>query len=369
VGSLPAYLGVIMTVAVALPGAALYIGHTPWRQPTWLDRGAQLPVVVVIWVAAVLACLTGVRLTAVLLLGAVGYGMSMLYVLHGAPDLALTQLLVETLSIVVFLFVLRLLPTRFPRPVKRSWTGAKVFISAAVGVLATAMTLYGTSSTRTSTIGPAVSAPMLEQSYPEGHGRNVVNVILVDFRGLDTFGEATVVLVAALGIALLVLTARHPHTEAPPAPARAPSLLLRVAVRVAFYPILATGLFFLFAGHNNPGGGFIGGLVASLAFVLRYLSADVSRASEPLPPIAILGTGLLLSAGCALAPMLGGGQVLTSGYLKPTLPLLGDISLTSVLIFDSGIFLVVVGLTLVLLDTLGSRQSTSLGVVDDEVLL
>jgi multicomponent Na+:H+ antiporter subunit A len=142
-----------------------------------------------------------------------------------------------------------------------------------------------------------------------------------------------------------------------------------VAVRVAFYPILATGLFFLFAGHNNPGGGFIGGLVASLAFVLRYLSADVSRASEPLPPIAILGTGLLLSAGCALAPMLGGGQVLTSGYLKPTLPLLGDISLTSVLIFDSGIFLVVVGLTLVLLDTLGSRQSTSLGVVDDEVLL
>jgi multicomponent Na+:H+ antiporter subunit A len=86
VGSLPAYLGVIMTVAVALPGAALYIGHTPWRQPTWLDRGAQLPVVVVIWVAAVLACLTGVRLTAVLLLGAVGYGMSMLYVLHGAPD-------------------------------------------------------------------------------------------------------------------------------------------------------------------------------------------------------------------------------------------------------------------------------------------
>ncbi|MFV0458669.1 MAG: hydrogen gas-evolving membrane-bound hydrogenase subunit E [Actinomycetales bacterium] len=376
IGSLPFYLGVIVFVAVTGPGLALVFGTTPLRPLPLIDSPAQAPVVLVTMVAALLACFTRVRLTAVLLLGAVGYGMATIYALHGAPDLALTQLLVETLSIVVFLFVMRLLPYRYPDAVPGSWNRAKALVAISVGVLATSLVLLASNPYRTSEVGPSVATGMLEGSYTQAHGRNVVNVILVDFRGLDTLGEATVVLVAALGIASLVMTARRPPptprgAKAPPGddPLPRPSTLLRVAVRVTFHATLATAMYLLFAGHNNPGGGFIAGLVAGAAFMLRYLSADVSVASTPLHPRALLALGLVLASGTATAPLITGTDLLTSTYVSGELPLLGSVSMSSVLIFDTGVFLIVVGITLVILDTLGSRKATSLGVVNEDVKL
>ena len=155
-----------------------------------------------------------------------------------------------------------------------------------------------------------------------------------------------------------------------PAPERvvARSLILETAVRLVFHATLAASLFFLFSGHNAPGGGFIGGLVAGSAFVLRYLVAAGSAVGTlRVAPETALGTGLLLAAGAAIVPWLSGDQVLESSYLSLKLPVLGSVSLTSVLAFDTGVFLIVVGLVLMVLTTLGSRRESALGDLTEDV--
>ena len=137
------------------------------------------------------------RFTGALLLGAVGYGMALVFVVQGAPDLALTQFAVETLSVVLFLLVLRRLPDRFERRTPAIAQTLRVAVAAAVGVFVLAMAI-ATTGARTEA---PVSAEMVARAEPDGGGRNVVNVILVDFRGLDTLGEITVLVVAAIGAA------------------------------------------------------------------------------------------------------------------------------------------------------------------------
>lgn len=140
------------------------------------------------------------------------------------------------------------------------------------------------------------------------------------------------------------------------------SLILELCVRLTFHAVLATALFFLFAGHNSPGGGFIGGLVAGCAFVLRYLAggqyaAGALRARAE----AVLGVGLLTASAAVIAPWLAGGQALQSGYTALELPVLGYVPLASVLVFDSGVFLIVVGIVLMILTSLGAQPHTALG--------
>jgi multisubunit Na+/H+ antiporter MnhB subunit len=140
------------------------------------------------------------------------------------------------------------------------------------------------------------------------------------------------------------------------------SLILETAVRLVFHATLAASLFFLFAGHNAPGGGFIGGLVAGAAFVLRYLVAGASAVGTlRARPETALGAGLLLAAGTGAVPWLSGGQLLESSYVSLELPVLGSVSVTSVLAFDTGVFLIVVGLVLMVLTTLGARPESALG--------
>ena len=162
----------------------------------------QVFVALVVMAAALAATRAERRFTAVLLLGAVGYGVSVLFVLQGAADLALTQLLIETLSLVLFVLVLRLLPDRFRISPSRLRTGARVVIAAMVGLFAAGSLIVAT-GVRTE---PSVSEELSALSLPEGGGRNIVNVILVDIRGYDTMGEITVLGVAALGILTLVRT-------------------------------------------------------------------------------------------------------------------------------------------------------------------
>jgi len=135
------------------------------------------------------------------------------------------------------------------------------------------------------------------------------------------------------------------------------SVVLETAVRLVFHTILVFGVYLLFAGHNQPGGGFVGGLVAGLAFVLRYLAGGRSalRAAVPIDPGVLLGLGLLLAALTGVVALPLGGDFLESGVLKATLPLLGEVKLVSALFFDMGVFLVVVGLVLALLRTLGAE--------------
>lgn len=135
------------------------------------------------------------------------------------------------------------------------------------------------------------------------------------------------------------------------------SVVLETAVRLVFHTILVFALYLLFAGHNQPGGGFVGGLVAGLAFVLRYLAGGRAalREAVPLDPGVPLGLGLVLAATTGCAALLAGGQFLQSTILELEVPVLGTVKATSALGFDSGVFLVVVGLVLGVLRTLGAE--------------
>ncbi|WP_218566492.1 MnhB domain-containing protein [Vallicoccus soli] len=142
------------------------------------------------------------------------------------------------------------------------------------------------------------------------------------------------------------------------------SPIVQTAVRAVFHAVLLTSLFFLVRGHNAPGGGFIAGLVAGTAFLLRYLAGEDARPGRPVPgaprPGLVLGAGLLVAAVTAAAPLLGGGQLLESGYAHPVVPVLGEVPLASALAFDTGVYLVVVGMVLAVLSTLGAQEGTSL---------
>jgi multicomponent Na+:H+ antiporter subunit A len=209
-GSLPIYLGVILLTVLALPGVALLTGT---RLPDGVVVGEsplQAVVAVVVLVAALGAAVARRRFAAVLFLGGVGFGVAVLFVIQGAPDLALTQLLVETLAVVIFVLVLRHLPERFEPSEWRLGQATRMVLAGGVGVFVTAFSLVAAGA-RTA---EPVSGAYLEQAVPEAGGQNVVNVILVDFRAFDTLGEITVLTVAALGIVSLVRAGHRPEGPA-----------------------------------------------------------------------------------------------------------------------------------------------------------
>ena len=169
------------------------------------DSWIQLVVVLLAIAFAGVVTFTQQRFVAALVLGGVGFALAVLFVLYGAPDLALTQILVETIVLVVFLLVLRQLPRAFVQATKLRQRVVHGVIAVSVGV-SVAIFAVMVGSARTA---PSVGNDYIEQSLPGGGGKNVVNVILVDFRGADTLGEITVLGVAALGVANLVLMARR----------------------------------------------------------------------------------------------------------------------------------------------------------------
>jgi multicomponent Na+:H+ antiporter subunit A len=206
-GSLPLYLGVIIVAGVAMPMVALLGGDVglPADWP-FAEDGMQALVAGLTMVAALGVTSARRRFVAVLLLGVVGFGATSIFVLHGAPDLALTQVLIETVTVVVYVLVLRHLPERFDPHRWSLATGVRVVLAGLVGVV---MFLFVVTAAGDRTAEP-VDVEMAARSYPDGHGRNVVNVTLVDFRGFDTVGEAVVLGVAALGVVSLVVAHRRP---------------------------------------------------------------------------------------------------------------------------------------------------------------
>ena len=206
-GTLAIYAAVVLTTAALLPGIALVTG-VEW--PGWPDivgRPAQIPITVVLIGGALLAAISRRRFTAVLFLSTVGYGMAALFVLEGAPDLALTQAAIETLSTVLFVLVLRKLPDRFERRSTVMTRSLRIAIAVSVATMVFAFDIIARQARR----APPVSTDMLERSLPEAEGRNVVNVILVDFRGFDTLGEITVLTAAAIGAVALARAGRRPR--------------------------------------------------------------------------------------------------------------------------------------------------------------
>jgi multicomponent Na+:H+ antiporter subunit A len=197
------------------------------------------------------------------------------------------------------------------------------------------------------------------RAVPDGHGRNIVNVILVDFRGFDTLGEITVLAVASIGAVALARVGRR----ADPARRRtdrrtrpAPRLpFVDVSVRLVFPVVMMMSLWLLFAGHNQPGGGFVGGLLAGAAITLRYVAGGMAEVRDHarFRPWTVLGVGLLIASVTATIPVLLGGSVLDVAYVSLDLPLIGDVALSSALLFDTGVYLAVVGMVLMVFEAFG----------------
>nr|WP_246306541.1 Na+/H+ antiporter subunit A [Herbiconiux flava] len=391
-GGLPQYLSTILLVFVLCLGATTALNRTWPTEFVLFDYPAQVFVAAAMGAAAIMAARATHRLAAVLLVGATGFGLVVLFSFHGAPDLALTQALVETVTIVVFVLVLRRLPPRIAQHNKPMKRGRRIAIGALVGVTMGVAGLVALGARQAGTL----TDELARLSVEEGHGRNIVNVMLVDIRAWDTMNELSVLVVVATGVAsLLFVTGRNvsmprlresrkrrqttqrvklvndPHTssEAPDdrqhswllggrtlAPENR-SLILEVLVRLIFHPAIVVSVYLLFAGHNAPGGGFAGGLVAGLALIARYLAGGRYEIGETLPigPGALLGTGMLLATGTAVGSLFLGADVLTSAYFEADLPLLGHVSFGTSTIFDIGVYLVVIGVVLDVLRALGGE--------------
>ncbi len=195
-GSLPLYLAT--TVLVVCAAAVPFAGEINTDTLYWWDNRAEAVLVVMIVAAAVSATRVSSRLGAALVLGGVGFSIAGLFVAHGAPDLVLTQLLVETVIVVGFVVGLGRLATRFPTPT-RLWTAGRVVIAGAMGT-AVAVALAGSAG---NPVGEAPIRELAETAQADGGGKNVVNVILTDTRALDTLGEVIVLMVVAVGILTL----------------------------------------------------------------------------------------------------------------------------------------------------------------------
>jgi multicomponent Na+:H+ antiporter subunit A len=371
-GSLPIYLGTILVVLVALGGGALLAGWPPPDRLRLWDTPVQLVPAAALVIAAVFAARTRRRLAAVVLVGVTGYATAILFVLHGAPDLALTQLLVETCTMVMFVLVLRRLPGHFSvRPLVAS-RRVRAAIGILVGAVVSGLAYVATSGRQATPISTAFPGPAV--SF--GGGRNVVNVTLVDIRAWDTMGEISVLVVAAIGVASLVFggsqrflrRVRRPPLPSPPrgqvwlmaghtldAGLRSP--ILEVVTRLVFHTIVLFSIYLLFAGHNAPGGGFAGGLVVGLALVLRYLAGGRHElnVAAPVDAGAVMGAGLFIALSTGLAAMVAGGEVLQSTLLDWHLPVLGHVHFVTSMVFDVGVYLVVIGVVLNILRTLGAE--------------
>jgi multicomponent Na+:H+ antiporter subunit A len=372
-GSLPFYLAVILLVLIASAGSAMVAAWPVGTAFRWWDTPLHLVPVGVLIVAAVFAVPARRRLTAVILVGVTGYANAGVFLLHGAPDLALTQFLVETVTLVMIVLVLRRLPSHFsqrPGPWRRR---VRVGIGAAVGTVMAGVGFLAVSARQAVPVSDAYP----ELVVPYGGGHNIVNVILVDIRAWDTMGEIAVLVAVATGVASLTfrraqrLNRRGP-VETPPEPPRDEpvwlmaghtveagrrSTMLEVVTRLLFHVILVLSVYLLLTGHDTPGGGFTGGLVAGLALIVRYLAGGRYElaAAAPVDAGAVLGAGLLIAVGSGAAALLSGGEVLQSAVLDLHLPVLGHLHLVTSTVFDIGVYLIVVGLVLDVLRSLGAE--------------
>ena len=272
----------------------------------------ELLVVVVIIAGAIAATLAKSTMAAVLSLGVVGYGVAMTFLLFGAPDLAMTQFSVETLTVLIYVLVFRHfrnLGGLSPRLVRYR----DAFIAAGIGTLIGGLVL----SVSTTETAPRLREYFVEFGPTLGHGRNIVNVILVDFRAFDTMGEITVLATAAIGVrALLRLGLAEGSDVESPRDAPLTSTIFRTAARLLMPLLLLFSVFLLLRGHNEPGGGFVGGLVAAAAFALYAIAFGVERARQALlvKPLTLLGAGLLIALGSGVPAALRGQPFMTAQW-------------------------------------------------------
>jgi multicomponent K+:H+ antiporter subunit A len=294
------------------------------------------------------------RMVSLIMLGVVGLLISLGFAKFSAPDLALTQLSVEIVTVVLLMLALFFLP-QYSKETSSRWRISRDAIWAvAIGLGTTLLTL----AVLTRDLSP-ISGYFVENSVSGGGGTNVVNVILVDFRGFDTLGEIVVLSIAGLGIFSLLqnirLHASVTDLKGRPWSDDAHPIILQNLSRLLFPLMLLFAAFVFIRGHNLPGGGFIAGLITMLAIILQYLSNGIAWTSKRIGPDMhqMIGAGLMFAIGTGLVAVALGYPFLTSAFTYLKWPIVGKFEVASAMMFDLGVFLVVVGSTVMILVELG----------------
>lgn len=360
-GSLTRYGAIMISFTAALSIYAFSTGllGAPTRA---LQQAGALPIVAWLCLIVAAACIVLFhrrRFIALILIGIVGLIVSLSFNYLSAPDLALTQISVEVVTIILMLLALNFLPKDTPveTPVLTRMRDGVIAIIGGVGVggLIYAMLLRDFAF-------PSISGFHVENSYKGGGGTNMVNVILVDFRGFDTFGEIIVLGIAALVIFALTeavlstrvrayLLNRKPDIEQ--AGDSHPGMMV-VVTRMMMPVALMVAAYIFFRGHNLPGGGFIAGLIAAIAVIMQYMASGFGWATERqrFPYHGIIGSGVLIAAATGIGAWFNGQPFLTSAFGYVHLPPLNEFEVATAALFDLGVFLAVVGAVLLALESL-----------------
>src|SRR5690606_33275531 len=315
------------------------------------------------------------RLAAMILMGGAGLATCITFAWFSAPDLALTQLLAEIATTVLILLGLRWLPKRTPTPEETVWkVRYRRFRDAGLAILVGLGTAVASYAVMTRAAPEGISGFFLSNAYSEGGGTNVVNVMLVDFRGFDTMGEITVLGVVALTVFGLLRRFRPAvdSTERPEQQRMLDDIAEGASQHVAddflripglimnwMFPVVIVAAIYMFLrGHDLPGGGFIAGIVMSLAFILQYLAGGTRWVEERLRilPVLWIGWGLLLALLTGLGAMALGAPFLTSAFAYADIPLIGNVPMASALLFDLGVFALVVGAVVLMLLALAHQS-------------
>ena len=358
-GAISRYLAVFTVSTTALGVIAWSGGGMPaaTREVLPVPILAGIGWVLLVVAAAAVVVLHHQRFTALILISIIGLMVSGGFVYLSAPDLALTQISVETVTILLLLLALHFLPKDTPRESSASRrlrdAAIAVIAGGAVGALALGFLLTDMSS---------ISDFHLANSKTGGGGTNVVNVILVDFRGYDTFGEIIV-----LGIAGLAIYALMEALLAGPAGARIRNTLFKetrsrdrhpfmmvIATRVILPIALTVGVYIFLRGHNQPGGGFVAGLVVSIALLMQYMASGFAWAQQrqKIEYHSLIGWGVLIAALTGVGSWFAGRPFLTSSFGYFTFPPIEEFELATAMLFDLGVFLTVLGAVMLMLYSL-----------------
>ena len=351
----------IVIVAMPLVGQGLSTGT---RELTHAPM-----IAIVFWLLLFSACWMMLwfhheRIKAVLISGAIGLVVTMVFVTLSAPDLALTQITVDVVTTVLLLMSLSLLPqlTPYESSGSRRWRDAIIAIVGGLGVGWIAWLIL----TRDHN---SISWFFLQQSIPLGGGSNVVNVILVDFRGFDTFGEITVLGIAAIG-ALCLMDGMRTHgttiTQGLSYRFNPSPLMLRMTTSWVLPIALVVSLYIFLRGHNLPGGGFIAGLITTMALVIQYIALGQDQTEQMLKAKSgrlyeiWIGSGLMIAGLTGIAAWYWGRPFLTSAHIYVEPILLGKMHLASAAAFDVGVYVTVVGSAMLMISVLGDSRNTSI---------
>lgn len=356
-GSLQNYILLFVLMAV-VAGASPVLEHTlgSGDQPLVPLDAAMIAAWAVLVIAGLAtAVLHRRRVAALVAISAVGLMVSLAFVRLSAPDLALTQLLVEIVTIMLVLLALDYLPVATPVESSgiRRMRDVTVAAAAGIGVGALAWAVM--------TRPPdSISQYFIQQSYSAGGGTNIVNVILVDFRGFDTLGEIAVLGIAALGVLMLLRgvdlnAARRTGTVA----RDASPVILTMITRALLPMALLFSMFLLLRGHNLPGGGFIAGLMAAVALVIQYVASGTAWTEQRLRVNfrVLIGFGLLCAALTGLGALAFGHPFLSATFTYLDWPIIGRFELATAMVFDIGVFLTVIGAVMLMLSRLGAPMA------------